>query len=52
MINFKVGFVQVWDKNGGLWFSSSWSGTMTVQQVLSGGNLVVPHSTGRAPTIH
>ena len=33
--------VTVWNKSGGLWFSSSWSGTRTVEQSLAGGNLVV-----------
>jgi len=36
----KIG-VTVWNKNGGLWFSSNWSGTNTVEQLLRGGNLVV-----------
>lgn len=29
------------DKNGGLWFSSNWNGTTTVQQLLNGGNIQV-----------
>ena len=33
--------ITVWDKNGGLWFSSRWSGTTTVEQRLDGGNLKV-----------
>jgi len=33
--------VTLWDKNGGLWFSSKWDGAKTVEQVLAGGNLVV-----------
>jgi hypothetical protein len=33
--------ITLWDKNGGLWFSSSWNGTKTVEQLLGGGNLVV-----------
>jgi hypothetical protein len=33
--------ITVWNKSGGLWFSSSWDGTRTQEQVLSGGNLVV-----------
>jgi hypothetical protein len=36
----KIG-VTLWNKNGGLWFSSSWDGTKTVEQVLGGGNLIV-----------
>jgi len=31
--------ITVWNKSGGLWFSSNWNGTTTVQQVLAGGNL-------------
>lgn len=33
--------IAVYNKNGGLWFSSNWSGTRTQEQVLQGGNLVV-----------
>jgi len=33
--------IQVVNKNGGLWFSSNWSGTSTVEQLLAGGNLSV-----------
>ena len=33
--------ITVWNKSGGLWFSSSWSGTKTIEQLLAGGNLVV-----------
>jgi hypothetical protein len=33
--------VTVWNKAGGLWFSSNWSGTKTFEQSLAGGNLVV-----------
>jgi len=33
--------ITVWNKSGGLWFSSNWNGTKTVEQVLGGGNLVV-----------
>jgi uncharacterized repeat protein (TIGR01451 family) len=33
--------ITLWDKSGGLWYSSNWSGTMTVQQALAGGDLVV-----------
>jgi len=33
--------ITVWNKNGGLWFSSNWNGTKTVEQTLGGGNLVV-----------
>ncbi|HEX4949105.1 MAG TPA: YDG domain-containing protein [Blastocatellia bacterium] len=33
--------ITVWDKQGGLWFASKWSGTATVEQLLNGGNLSV-----------
>jgi len=33
--------ITYWNGNGGLWFSSSWSGTDTTEQLLRGGNLVV-----------
>lgn len=33
--------ITVWDKDGGLWFSSNWTGLKTVEQLLGGGNLVV-----------
>lgn len=33
--------IQVLNKNGGLWFSSNWDGSSTVEQNLGGGNLVV-----------
>jgi len=33
--------ITVWNKSGGLWFSSNWTGTKTVEQLLGGGNLVV-----------
>jgi beta-glucosidase len=33
--------IQVLSKNGGMWFSSNWSGTRTVEQILGGGNLAV-----------
>jgi hypothetical protein len=36
----KIG-ITVWNKNGGLWFSSNWVSPNTVQQLLEGGNLVV-----------
>jgi hypothetical protein len=31
----------VYNKSGGVWFSSNWNGVSTVKQTLSGGNLVV-----------
>ena len=33
--------VTLWNKTGGLWFSSNWTGTKTIEQLLGGGNLVV-----------
>lgn len=33
--------ITVWNKNGGLWFTSAWDGTQSVEQTLGGGNLVV-----------
>ena len=36
----KIG-ITVWNKAGGLWFSSNWSATNTVEQLLRGGNRVV-----------
>jgi hypothetical protein len=33
--------ITVWNKSGGLWFSSNWNGTKTIEQWLGGGNLVV-----------
>jgi hypothetical protein len=33
--------VTVWNKAGGLWFSSNWNGTKTIEQTLGGGNLQV-----------
>ena len=31
--------ITVWNKAGGLWFSSNWYGTKTIEQILGGGNL-------------
>jgi len=36
----KIG-ITVWNKIGGLWFSSNWDGTKTAEQTLGGRNLVV-----------
>jgi hypothetical protein len=36
----KIGII-LYNKNGGVWFSSNWNGTVTVNQQLGGGNLVV-----------
>jgi len=33
--------ITLWNKSGGLWFSSNWNGKKTVEQYLDGGNLVV-----------
>jgi hypothetical protein len=39
-INDKIG-ITVFNKDGGIWYSSNWDGSKTVQQALGGGNLVV-----------
>ncbi|HEU5182444.1 MAG TPA: hypothetical protein VFW45_16785 [Candidatus Polarisedimenticolia bacterium] len=41
--------ITVWNKNGGLWFSSSWTGTQTAEQAIDGGNIQASH-IGRTPT--
>jgi hypothetical protein len=33
--------ITVWNKSGGMWFSSNWNGSATIEQLLGGGNLVV-----------
>ena len=33
--------ITVWNKSGGLWYSSNWNGTKTVNQTLGGGNIKV-----------
>jgi hypothetical protein len=33
--------ITVWNKSGGMWFSSNWNATKTIQQTLGGGNLAV-----------
>jgi hypothetical protein len=33
--------ITVFDKNGGLWFSSNWTGVRSVEQLIAGGNLQV-----------
>jgi hypothetical protein len=33
--------ITVWNKNGGVWFSSNWDGAKTLEQLLGGGNLAV-----------
>jgi hypothetical protein len=32
--------ITVWNKSGGLWFSSRWNGTTSLEQLLGGGNLI------------
>ena len=39
--NFDKIAITVWNKNGGLWYSSNWNGSTTVEQIISGGNLKV-----------
>ena len=31
--------ITIWNKSGGLWFSSRWTGTATAEQVLGGENV-------------
>lgn len=33
--------VTVWNANGGLWFSSAWDGTQTIEQPLDGGAIQI-----------
>ena len=33
--------ITVWNKSGGVWFSSNWDGVRTIEQTIGGGNLVV-----------
>jgi len=33
--------ITLWNKKGGLWYSSNWDGIKTIEQKLDGGNLVV-----------
>ena len=33
--------ITVWNKDGGLWYTSNWDGVKTIEQTLGGGNLVV-----------
>ncbi len=40
----KIG-ITVWNKLGGLWYSSNWNGTTTIEQTISGGNLKVHGGT-------
>ena len=37
--------ITIWDKWGGLWYASNWNGTITILQLLDGGNLSV-HDDG------
>jgi len=43
--------ITVWNKQGGLWFSSDWDGTKTVEQLLDGGNLRVNQTVNSSGTI-
>jgi hypothetical protein len=40
--------IAAWKTGGGLWFSSNWDGTSTVQQSLGGGSLEVRGGTSRS----
>ena len=33
--------ITLYNKSGGVWYTSYWSGTQTVEQTIGGGNLVV-----------
>ena len=33
--------ITVWNKSGGVWFTSNWDGTKTIEQLVSGGNIKV-----------
>ncbi len=33
--------ITIWKKDGGLWYSSNWNSTTTVEQVIAGGNLKI-----------
>jgi len=44
----KIGII-VFNNAGGMWFTSNWDGTKTVQQTLGGGNLIV-HSSSNVGT--
>jgi hypothetical protein len=37
--------ITVFNKAGGLWYSSNWNGTKTIEQILNGGNLLVHSSS-------
>jgi hypothetical protein len=37
--------ITIWNKAGGLWFSSDWDGTKSLEQNLGGGNLIVAQNT-------
>jgi len=47
--NDKIGII-VYNKNGGVWCSSNWDGTKTVQQALDGGNLLIHGSNSAGST--
>jgi hypothetical protein len=46
----KIGIV-VYNKAGGVWFSSNWNGTKTIEQLLGGGNLLVHSSSAVSATV-
>ncbi len=43
--------ITIWDKFGGLWYASNWTGTKTAEQKLGGGNLNVASNNSFARTI-
>jgi len=45
--------ITVWNKDGGMWYASNWSGTKTVDQQIMRGNIQVnqpPGAVGKTPT--
>jgi uncharacterized repeat protein (TIGR03803 family) len=47
----KIG-ITVWNKSGGLWYSSNWNGRTTIEQLLGGGNLVARSGTSISGTLN
>jgi hypothetical protein len=44
--------ITVFDKSGGIWFTSRWENNKTVEQVLAGGNLVVQGTNKKSAEIY
>ena len=43
--------ITVWNKSGGLWYSSNWNSTKTANQVLNGGNIKVRGASYSVTTV-